>query len=170
MHLIVVDMQEKLCPHISEIENIKKSIIKLIKAFRTLNLPVTVTEQEKLGETIEDVRNALGEFKAIKKTSFSCMGEQELVKEVVGSREVLLSGIEAHICIIQTALDMADYGFNVSVVSDAIGSRSEYDKQMAIMRMVEEGVRITTVEAVIYDLLRDAKHEKFKEVLEIVKK
>ncbi len=168
MHLVVVDMQEKLCPHISGIENIKKSVIKLIRAFRTLSLPVIVTEQENLGETIEDVRNALGEFRAIKKNSFSCMGEQEFVKEIMGSRDVLLSGVEAHICVLQTALDMAGYGFNVSVAGDAIGSRSEYAKQMAIMQMAKE-VRVTTAEAVIYSLLKDAKHEKFREILKIVK-
>mgnify|MGYP000108936008 CR=1 FL=1 len=169
MHLVVIDMQERLCPHISGIEDVKRNVVKLIKVFKVLGLPITVTEQEKLGDTIEEVKNVLGDFKAIKKTSFSCMNEQEFLKEIMGSKSILLAGIEAHICILQTAIDMAGYGFDVSVASDAIGSRNEYDKQMAVMRMAQEGVKLTTAEAAIFELLKDAKHEKFKEILEIVK-
>ncbi|AEA46086.1 isochorismatase family protein [Archaeoglobus veneficus] len=169
MHLVVIDMQERLAPHVSEIEDVTLNVVKLVKAFRILGLKITVTEQQKLGETVEDVKNAAGSFEVVKKTSFSCMGEQSFLNEIMGSRKFLLAGIETHICVLQTALDMLKYGFEVHVAVDATGSRKDVDKQAAVMRMMQEGVKITTTEAAIYECLKDAKHERFKDILEVVK-
>ncbi len=166
MHLIIIDMQEKLLPRVVESENVLLNTFKLAKVFKTLNLPVTLTEQKKLGKTDENLR---GFGEPIEKTTFSCMGCNDFVKKVMGEKKFVLTGIETHICVLQTALDMLKYGFEVYLAVDCTSSRKAIDRDVAVQRMVQEGVKLTTAEAVIYDLLRDAEHEKFREVLEIVK-
>ncbi len=167
MHLIVVDMQEKLLPHVVDKDSVLLNTFKLAKAFRILGLPVTATQQVKLGETVRPLRDLVD--LAGEKTSFSCMGCEDFVKKVMGGKRVVLTGIETHICVMQTALDMLKYGFEVYVAVDGTSSRKEIDRNVAIQRMSQEGVKLTTAEAVIYDLLRDSKHEKFREILEVVK-
>ncbi len=165
MHLIVIDMQEKLLPHVVDSESVLLNTLKLVKAFRILNLPVTFTEQVKLGKTAQP----LSAEEVIEKTTFSCMRSEEFVKRVMGGRKFVLAGIETHICVLQTAIDMLKYGFEVHVAVDCTSSRKVIDRDVAIQRMAQEGVKLTTAEIVMYDLLRDARHEKFKEILEVVK-
>ncbi len=167
MHLVVIDMQEKLFPHIHEKDEVLLNTYKLVKAFEVLGLPITFTEQIKLGETIKPLSNLAKDV--VKKTSFSCMGEDEFLKRIMGDRVFVLTGIETHICVLQTAIDMLKYGFKVFVSADCTSSRKEYDKNIAIKRMIQEGIKISTSESIIYEILRDAKHEKFKEILNIVK-
>ncbi len=167
MHLVVIDMQEKLLPHVQEKDKVLLNTYKIVKAFKILNLPITFTEQVKLGKTV----SPLSEFvsKVVEKTSFSCMGEDEFLRKIMGDRKFVLTGIETHICVLQTAIDMLKYGFEVFLAADCTSSRNDYDREIAIERMIQEGVKVATAESIIYELLRDAKHEKFKEVLNIVK-
>jgi len=169
MHLIIIDMQEKLLPHVVESENVLLNTFKLARVFEILNLPITLTEQKKLGRTVESLRIFERSVEPIEKTTFSCMGCEAFVKKIMGEKKFVLTGIETHICVLQTALDMLKYGFEVYLAVDCTSSRKATDRDVAIHRMMQEGVKLTTAEAVIYDLLRDAKHEKFKDVLEIVK-
>lgn len=169
--LVVVDVQEKLAPHISGIDEILKNSRKLIKACRIFGLPVIVTEQKKLGNTVEEIREVLGEFKPVEKMTFSCAREGKFVEELekTGRRVCILMGIEAHICIAQTAMDLIEMGYDVQVVVDAIGSRNELDKEIAVQKMIVAGAIPTTTEMVMYELLKSAEAKEFKDILKLVK-
>ncbi|WP_290598109.1 MULTISPECIES: isochorismatase family protein [unclassified Archaeoglobus] len=170
MALVVVDFQEKLAPHIEGIDDILKSVVKLIKALKVLKIPVLVTEQIKLGKTVDVVADVV-ESKAIEKTTFSCFKNREFRGRLEGlnTDRVILAGIEAHICVLQTAIELKKAGYEVYVAADCIGSRRSYDKDIAIMRMQSEGIRLTTSESIIYEITESAEHPAFKEILEIVK-
>ena len=169
--LIVVDFQEKLVPHIGGIDEVLKNAKKLAKACRIFELPVIVTEQKKLGNTVKEIGDALGEFEPVEKLTFSCAREKKFVErlEEANGKVCVLTGIEAHICIAQTALDLLKMGYDVHVVVDAIGSRKELDKEVAVQRMVAAGVTPTTAEMVMYELLKSAEAKEFKDILRIVK-
>lgn len=170
MALVVVDFQEKLAPHIEGIDDILKSVVKLIKALKVLKIPVLVTEQIKLGKTVDIVADVV-ESEAIEKTTFSCFKNREFRRRLEGlnTDRVILAGIEAHICVLQTAIDLKKAGYEVYVAADCIGSRRSYDKDIAIMRMQSEGIKLTTSESIIYEITESAEHPAFKEILEIVK-
>jgi len=168
--LIVIDFQERLAKHISGIEDVLKNAVKLIKACKILGIPTILTEQIKLGETVKEVREAL-DSEPIPKASFSCMRCGEFLRRIreINPDTCILVGIEAHICVLQTALDLLGEGYRVYVALDSIGSRRDYDKEVAVLRMVQEGAIPATSESIIYELLETAEHEKFREVLGIVK-
>ncbi|MDI9646169.1 MAG: isochorismatase family protein [Archaeoglobales archaeon] len=167
--LVVVDFQEKLAKRIDGIEDILKNSEKLIKAFRIFNLPIIATEQMKLGNTVENIRRLIAEI--ITKSSFSCMRNEKFLNRIkeLRVRRVALIGIEAHICVYQTAIDMIKSGIEVSVAVDCIGSRKKTDKDVAIIRMLQEGVKISSAEMIIYEILKTAEAKEFKEILEIIK-
>lgn len=170
MLLVIVDIQEKLARHISGIDSIVANTRKLIKACKIFGIPILLTEQEKLGDTIEEIRE-LVDVEPIRKLTFSCMRNEKFYAEFkrINPRKCFLVGIEAHICILQTALDMLREGCEVYVVVDCIGSRREADKSVAVQRMVSEGAIPTTAESLIYEIMETAEHKRFKEILEIVK-
>jgi nicotinamidase-related amidase len=171
MHcLIVIDFQERLAKHIQNAEEVVKNSVKLIKAYKVFGLPILITEQKKLGDTIEEIKNLI-DVKPIQKMSFSCLRCEDFYREFkkVSPKKVALIGIEAHICVLQTALDLLKEGCEVYVAVDCVGSRKSVDKDVAIMRMMQEGVKLCTAESLIYEIMETAEHEKFKEILEIVK-
>jgi len=129
-----------------------------------------VTEQKKLGKTVDEIRELL-DVKPIQKLTFSCLKEKDFVDKLkeINRRVCILIGIEAHICILQTALDLIEEGYTVYVPVDCVGSRNEFDKDVAIQRMIKEGVIPTTAEALIFEILQTAEAEEFKEILKIVK-
>jgi len=168
--LIVIDFQERLAKHVSGIGDILRNAVKLIKACRILGIPIILTEQIKLGETVKEVREVL-DSEPVTKASFSCMRCGEFLRRLreIGPDTCILVGIEAHVCVLQTALDLLGEGYRVYVALDSIGSRRDYDKEVAVLRMVREGVIPATSEAIIYELLETAEHEKFREILGVVK-
>jgi len=168
--LIIIDFQERLAKHISGIDEILKNSAKLVKACRILEIPMILTEQIKLGDTVREIKE-LVDVKPIIKSSFSCVKCPDFVQalEKLKPRNCILIGIEAHICVLQTALDLREKGYGVQVAIDCIGSRKELDKQVAIQRMIQKGVLLTTHETMIYEILQTAEHPRFKQVLEIVK-
>jgi len=170
MALAVVDIQEKLAPHIAGIDEILKSTKKLIKAFNTLKTPLLVTEQVKLGKTVEDIMELI-KMDAIEKTNFSCYKNEEFRRKLedIKADWVVLAGIETHICILQTALDLKGAGYEVYVAADCTGSRRGYDRDIALMRMQTEGIKLTTAESIIYEVMESAEHPAFRDVLGIVK-
>ena len=168
--LVVIDVQERLAPRIEGIDDVLKSCVKLIKACRIMGIPIIATEQVKLGDTVGEIRSVLNS-EPIRKVSFSCCGSEEFVKALksTGRDLCVLCGIEAHICVLQTALDLLKMGYDVMVAVDCIGSRRRIDKEVAVMRMVSEGVRVTTAEMFIYEAMRSADVDFFREVLQIIK-
>ncbi len=163
--LVIIDFQERIAKHIEGIEKVKKNTQKLMEAFEIFGFPVIYTKQINLGEII---------FKkeAIEKASFSCWQERKFVEaiEKIGVKNVVLAGIETHICVIQTAMDMKKNGYNIEVAVDCTGSRSEEQKNIAIERMKQEGIKLTSSEMLIYQIMESATYERFKEILEIIKR
>lgn len=166
--VVMIDMQERLAPRIEGIKEIVDNSKKLLKASKIFGIPIIATEQIKLGETIPELR-IFPDF-TIKKTHFSCMREKSFLEVVenIGKEKCIFLGIETHICILQTAMDMIE-DFEVYVAVDCTGSRRRFDKEVALQRMSSKGVVLTTAETAIYELLESAENEKFREILSIVK-
>lgn len=171
--LVVIDFQERLMPAIADNEEVERRAAKLIKGAKVLGLPVVVTQQytKGIGSTVDTVTEALGDFQHIEKTTFSCMRTEEFREKIkkLGRKNIIVCGVEAHICVLQTVLQLMDEGYNVYIAVDCIGSRNENDKLWGITRMGEAGAVVTTYESALYELLQDSKAEGFKEISAIVK-
>jgi nicotinamidase-related amidase len=170
---VVVDIQERLLPHISEGDTILKNCLKLIEGLKILSVPVIVTQQytRGLGTTVLPIVQMFPDFRPVEKLTFSCCGEPEFEKEMtlLGKQNIILCGIESHVCVLQTCLDLLACGRRPVVVSDCISSRRQVDKQVAIERMRQEGAVITTMESLLFELTRAAGNETFKRISGIVK-
>ena len=168
-----MDIQEKLLTYMKKGEDIEEKAAMLIRGARILGVPILVTEQypKGLGATVKPVREALGEFVPMEKTSFSIMGEPACVEALKesGAEDVLICGIESHVCVQQSALDLLAKGYRVYIMEDATGSRNNTDKKFAGRRMVEAGCVGTTVESALFELVGDAKDPCFKHISKLVK-
>ncbi len=168
--LVIIDMQERLLPVIAEKERIIENVVKLVKFSHIIGLPVVLTEQQKLGETVPEIGELLEDIQPISKLEFDCFGSGAFAKHVSEQNKgaLIITGVEAHVCVAQTALSgLSDY--TVHVVSDAISSRSLHNREVALHRMGQNGVTITSTEMVIYELLRKAGTDTFREALALVK-
>ena len=170
---LVIDMQEKLIPTISNHEAIIKNTITLLKGLKLFHLPIVVTQQNTkgLGSTQPDINKTIGNFSYIEKTKFSCYREPAFIRVLnrIGKRNVVIMGIEAHVCVLQTALDLMYNNFNPVIVEDCIGSSEENDKRVSIWRMRDVGSVITTCESMLFELCRESGSEEFNELLKLVK-
>lgn len=171
--LVAVDFQTKLMPAMADPQTLEETVVRLAKGAKALKIPVIVTQQytKGLGPTTAPIAEALGDFEPVEKLTFSAMGEPAFLRalEASGRKSVILIGIEAHICVQQTALELMEKGYSVYVIQDCIASRKESDYLCSQKRMAAAGAVITTYEAVLYELLRGAKAEGFKAVSAIVK-
>jgi nicotinamidase-related amidase len=173
--LVVVDLQERLVPAMREGEKVSGQAVKAIRGFRALGCPVLVTQQytKGLGETVAAVQEAFdGDFSYIEKSAFSVMAEPAFKDALAktGRKTVLLQGIEAHVCVLQSALDMIEDGYEVFLVVDAISSRKEADETPGVQRMIHSRVLPTTVESALFELLdNDSKSDTFKAISKLIK-
>ena len=171
--LLVIDFQVRLMPSIHGHEELAKRAETLIKGCRILDIPILTTQQytKGLGETLPSLVDALGEFEQIEKITFSCYDNPEFVKrlEASGKKNIIVSGVEAHICVQQTVLHLIGNGYNVYVIADCIGSRGETDRFYAEQRMKQAGAVLTTFESVLFELLKSADHPKRKDISNLVK-
>jgi nicotinamidase-related amidase len=168
--LVVIDVQERLLPHVVGGGEVVANIVKLLRFAGIVGLPVVLTEQLKLGPTVDEIKRELPSTTPVVKTEFGCLACERFAEVLGGSgRKVLvLVGLEAHICVAQTALQaISEYG--VQVVGDAVSSRSLADKETALRRMVQSGVIVTTAEMLMYEILARAGTDEFRAVLELVK-
>ena len=168
--LVIIDVQQKLVPVIAEADQVIKNIVKLIRFSKIIGLPVILTEQQKLGETVAEIREEIPGLRSISKITFSCFGAKEFGEHIsqLNKNTLVIAGIEAHICVAQTALHaMSDY--TVHVVSDATSSRSVHNREIALERMRDNGITITSTEMLIYELLTRARSPEFKETLRLIK-
>jgi len=170
---MIVDVQEKLFPLVDHPDEVLTALMKLLKGCQCLELPILVTEQypQGLGGTIGPIRKCLPDDQIIlPKTTFSALRDAAVEKQVLQMPvdQWILVGIEAHVCIMQTAKDLILRGKQVVVVNDAISSRSIYDFSTAIAEM-KEWARITSTEAVLFELIGDASSDSFKACLDLVK-
>ena len=169
--LFICDAQTRLLPAIDGAESVERNIATLATLARRLELPVVVSEQNptKIGGTTEAIAGALGEFKPIEKMRFSAWPNAQTAIEASGRQTVLLCGLEAHICVTQTALDLLDQGFTVFAVYDAIGARRAENHRVGWGRMTSAGVVASSTEAAIYELLGEAGTDDFRAMLKLVK-
>ncbi len=176
--LLIIDMQDRLVNSpvfpIYERGKIVENIKALIKTANVFKLPVMVVEQKKLGETIPEIKELLHQYNMyhpIEKLCFSSYGNEEFRRrlEEINRTRVLICGVETHICVIQTALDLVENGYSTQIIKDATSSHLKTDFETAIGRVRGDGVVITTTEMLIYELLKEAGADEFKKVLEIVK-
>jgi len=171
--LAVVDVQGKLAQLMHGKDALFKNIQILIQAAQILEIPILWCQQvpDALGPTVPEIARLLPDIEPINKATFSCCGADQFVSNLNKSsrNQVLLCGIEAHICVYQTAADLLVRGLKVNVVADAVSSRTLDNKQIALNRLAAEGATITSVEMALFDLLRTAEHPKFRQIAKLIK-
>ena len=164
--LIVVDIQEKLTPHVREPEMLVDKCQWMIRLAYDLHVPVIVSEQypSRLGKTVEPLKTLTTDEQAIEKVCFSCNRERDFCNRwgELGKTQAVIIGIETHVCVMQTALDMKCSGVDVYVVTDATNSRHEQDYVCALARMQQAGVQIVTSEMVFFEWVERAGNDEFK--------
>ena len=170
---LVIDYQERLLPHIYENQQLLANTLVLIEGLKALEIPLIVTEQYRkgLGITVPEIKNLFSPFNPMEKVSFSCYDDQGIGKALAatGQKSVVICGIEAHVCVLQTAIDLMENNYIPVVVADCISSRKSDDKQTAIKRMRQEGIIITSYEAILFELCRAAGTDQFKTISKLVK-
>lgn len=181
--MVGIDFQERLMPAMKNPDETELAVIKLIKGCRIMGVPILMTQQytKGLGPTtapiVEALTESLGEeipavtFEPIEKTSFSAMKEPSFVSalEKSGRKTVIICGVETHVCVQQTVIDLLESGYSVFVVNDCVSSRSNTDKKYGQRRMGESGAMGTTFEAVLFELCGGAKEAGFKQISNLVK-
>ena len=170
---LIVDIQERLFPVMAEKEQLLANCRKLTEGLLILSIPMVVTQQYSngLGPTVAELSSLLDPFSYIEKSSFSCLDEP-LYADCLsksGKKNVLICGIESHVCVLQTALDLKENGYQPVVISDCISSRQTSEKQTALNRFLQEGILISTVESILFELTRSATASEFKAISKLVK-
>lgn len=165
--LLFIDFQEKLVKIPNGLEALKNAV-KTAKAANILKLPAVITEQypKGLGSTSSALKEQLAAADYVEKTSFSAYEE---IKHLLNKKQIIISGIETHICVLQTAFDLLNSGYEVFIVKCACASRNVYEKEAALERLSAAGVQIITVEMLLFELLKTSKHPDFKAAQAIIK-
>ncbi|MBN2225936.1 MAG: hydrolase [candidate division Zixibacteria bacterium] len=171
--LVIVDIQGKLASLMYQKEIFYDNVVRMIKGARLLNIPIIWNEQlpDKLGATIEPIKSELSDLHPLVKKSFSCCGNPDFVKRLkaTGRKQVLLTGMETHICVFQTAVDLLDAGYEVHLVTDAVASRFEHNYRVGIERIKDHGAIVTSTEMALFEMFDIAEGPQFKELVKIVK-
>jgi len=171
--LLLIDVQGQLAQLMHEKEKMFKSLGTLIQGLKILEVPIIWMEQipKNLGPTTEAVSKYLTGEAPIEKFSFSCCDNPQFMEKLkkAGRTQVLLTGIESHICVFQTGYDLIHQGCEVQVVTDCVSSRTRENKDVGIQRIVQSGGQVTCVEMVLFELLKAAQGDKFKQVIKLIK-
>ena len=172
--LVIIDMQEAFRSKISDFAETSARIALVTHAAQLLKVPVVVTEQypRGLGHTAGEIRAVLpSSLEVIEKSAFSSCGAQSFISELerTGARHVIVCGIEAHICVNQTTHDLLARGLNVHLLTDCITARTQTSKQIALAKMQMSGAIPSSTEMALFELLRDARHEQFKAIQNLIK-
>ena len=171
--LVLIDVQEKLANIMFDKNHLLKSIEILIQGAQVLDLPVLWLEQnpEGIGKTVQSLSQHLTQQEPFIKTSFGCGGCKPFMDELraLQRNQVVLMGIESHVCVYQSATQLLDNDFDVEVVSDAVSSRTEANKIIGLEKIAAKGGEITSVEAVLFELLQDSNNPRFPSILKLIK-
>jgi nicotinamidase-related amidase len=172
--LTVIDMQEAFRAQIPDFSEVAQRIATMVKAAKILQLPIIVTEQypKGLGHTATEILEVLPDsIEVIEKTSFSSCGARAFLSQLERARtkQVIVCGIEAHICVNQTVHDLLASAFQVHLLTDCVTSRKQSDKEVAVRKMELSGAVPSSLEMVLFEMLRDAKHEQFKTIQGLIK-
>jgi nicotinamidase-related amidase len=172
--LVIIDMQEAFREKIHGFSEIAGRIAVMVAGAKLLNLPIVVTEQypKGLGHTAHEIKAVLPvSIEIIEKTTFSSCGVSQFESQLerAGAKQILVCGIEAHICVNQTVHDLLQRGFQVHLLTDCILSREPYNKKVGLRKMQMSGAILSSIEMALFELMRDAKHEQFKAIQQLVK-
>ena len=174
--LIVIDVQQKLMPVISDREAVERNIERLVRGSKIVDMPAIVTEQyvRGLGPTVPLIRSAFEEtwgYEPIAKACFSSYGCAEFVTITrnLHRKQAIVAGVEAHVCVYQTVGDLLVNGYDVTIVVDAISSRTQANKEIAIRRMMADGARLSSTEMVLFELTVNSSTDEFREISRLVK-
>lgn len=171
--LVIIDVQGRLATLMYNREEFYRNLVKMIRGAQVLEFPIIWNEQlpDKLGETIPEIRELLPGRTPLVKSTFSCCGNRDFIKALdeCGRREVLLVGMETHICVYQSARDLLQAGYKVHLVADAVSSRFEENRRVGIEAMKEMGASVTTVEMALFEMLQVAEGDRFRKIIQIVK-
>ena len=171
--LLVVEIQEKRAPAIHDSAQVTANSVRLLRAASQLKVPAFVSEQyvRGLGSSVEAIRNAAVDALFFEKTHFSCAAEPGVIDllRTTQCSQILLTGTETHVCVLQTALGLQEAGFSVFLVADAASSRTPENRQAAIERMRAAGIHIVTTEMVLFEWLHRAGTEEFRALLPLIK-
>lgn len=170
---LVIDIQERLFPVMKEKEQFLNNTIRLLLGLQELDVPLITTQQytKGLGETLIEVSTIISHFKSIEKKSFSCYDEPVFVEELENHnrKTIIICGIEAHVCVLQTAIDLKAAGYLPVIVYDCASSRSKDNKKLALERFRFEGILVTSSESLLFELTRSATSSSFKTISNLVK-
>ena len=171
--LLLIDIQEKILAVMNNPDQVINNALKLIKGFKVLNIPIFYTEQypKGLGATSDALLTELQGLSPIQKMSFSCYGAGNFFTRLTDNNvsQVVVAGIESHVCVQQTVLDLTANNFQVNVAADAVSSRNDLDYKISLDRMKIHGAEITTSEAILFELLVNSGTDEFREISEIIK-
>lgn len=169
---LVIDVQEKFVPHIAEYSEVLKRMQIVIKGLKTLGVPLAVTEQNasKLGATVPEIAQIIGS-EASNKMEFSCYDHSPYRSwlEKQGWKTVIIVGIEAHVCVLQTAVDLKQAGYQPIIVWDAVSSRSLDNKKTALERFRQENIILASSESILFELMRTFEHPEAKTISGLLK-
>lgn len=170
---LVIDLQERLFPVVEGRDDLLKNCLQLVRGFQVLEIPLIITQQytKGLGSTIPQLAAAIVGFRYIEKRDFSCCGEPEVMLQLnrLNARHVVLCGIESHVCVLQTAIDLKAAGFIPVVVADAVASRFRVNYELAMDRFRHEGILITSAESLLFELTATSANPVFKALSALVK-
>jgi len=170
---LAIDFQERLIPVIFERDEIVKKTVILLKGLKALNVPFVITRQypKGLGDTLPEIRELTCDSASFDKLSFSAVGESEpqLAFKELKRKNIIICGVEAHICVLQSLLDLKAAGFHPVLVADCIGSRFPGNKEIAIHRAIQEGATVTTAESILFELTERAGTDTFKLISKLIK-
>lgn len=171
--LVVIDIQGKLASLMHNKEEFYTNVVRMIRAAKVLEIPIIWNEQipEKLGTTIDQIKDAVSQDAPLAKTTFSCCGNADFTNalEKTKRKDVLVVGMETHVCVYQTAIDLIGSGYNVHVVADAVSSRNPDNKTIGLNAMNEAGAKISSVEMCLFEMLVKAEGDQFKQIIKIIK-
>ena len=171
--LLVVDVQTRLAPAMHDAAPVILASTTLIQSARLLGIPIIVSEHcaERIGPTVPDLRALIDAEEVIDKRHFSCADELKILDKLkqLGKQQILVTGMEAHVCVLQTTLGLVEHGFEPFFVADATASRYADNKALAIQRLRQQSVPIISTEMALFEWLRHADHPSFKKILNLIK-
>jgi nicotinamidase-related amidase len=161
--LAIIDVQERLMPVIANREQVEANIVRLVRGCQILGVPILITEQKGLYQTVKPLREALGDgYKPIEKSCFS--GYRPLDR-----KQVIVAGVETHVCVYQTVSDLLANGYEVTIVADAVSSRTVENKDIALRRMTSDGAKLSSTEMALFELTVASGTDEFRAISKLVK-
>jgi nicotinamidase-related amidase len=171
--LLIVDYQERLIPAMSGADALLKKSAMLIEGMKILGIPALVTRQypKGLGDTAEPIKSLVEHIAPLDKMTFGCTDDPAISSAInaLGRKTIVLCGIEAHVCVFQTALGLLETNFTVVLPVDCTSSRSPFDKEIAVSRMQSEGVKLSTAESILFEITQISGTDEFKSISKLVK-